>query len=335
MPRTGRQTHNVRGCPRKETIQTMRQHDSTPPAGHEAKGVTVEPGSPEWARYVSSSKVSAIMGCSKYASPVSVWHEMRGDVTREQSAASEAQARGTAMEPWVLDYNWLWRHPDWERKAGETTWTRDDMPWAIANTDSHGVDASGVPVIVEAKTVGYRSGLDEWGEEGTDEVPLAYYYQVLFQMLVSGIWQARVERLGPGIDEHKEYVIRYDEQLGEALRVKLATFYQSVIDGVPPEPDGHPETIVTYKKVHTGFDDTEWEVNPTTVGNLIFATTAEQDAQQRKREAQASILAALGDAKYATVGGVRVARRQRSGKGVALRLLVDTVPAVEPQADAA
>ena len=281
--------------------------------------VTLVPGSPEWARTITASKVGAIMGASKYASPTSVWHELAGLVEHDMRPASDAQFRGTMMEPYILAWAWERRHPDWKRDGDETTWTRDDLGFpAAANTDSHGRKDNGVPVIVEAKTVGWNSPLDQWGEEGTDQIPLGYWWQLYFQMLLSGIHEARIARCGPGVDEHKEYVVLYDPNIGAALQKRLRDFYNSVLMGTPPRPDGHEATLVTYKRAYREIDDSEWEIDPALAADLDRARAYEDDAVARKREAQSRILHAMGNAKFATVDGVRMFRRQKSGKGVAL-----------------
>ena len=281
--------------------------------------VSLVPGSQEWQRTITASRVGAIMGASTYDSPTSIWHQLAGIVERDMSPPSEAQFRGTMMEPYVLAYAWERRHPDWVQHAGETTWTRDDLSFpAAANTDSHGVKDDGTPIIVEAKTVGYNSPLDEWGEEGTDQIPLAYFWQLTFQMLMSGIHEARIERCGPSVDEHKEYVVRYDPTIGAALQQRLADFYTSILAGIPPKPDSHEATVVTYKRAVVEVDDSEWEIAPELVSMLDRARADEDDAAARKREATARILQAMGTARFATVDGERRFRRQKSGKGVAL-----------------
>lgn len=281
--------------------------------------VSLVPGSADWARTITASKVGAIMGASTYDSPTSIWHQLAGLVERDMSPPSDPQFRGTMMEPYVLAYAWQRRHPDWEQHAGETTWTRDDLPFpAAANTDSHGTKDDGAPVIIESKTVSWQSPLDQWGEEGTDEVPLGIWWQVVFQMLMSGIHEARIERCGPGVDEHKEYVVRYDPAIGAALQQRLADFYTSILAGIPPKADGHEATVTTYKRAIVEVDDSEWEICPALARDLDRARADEDAAAARKREATARILQAMGTAKFATVDGERMFRRQKSGKGVAL-----------------
>ena len=282
--------------------------------------VSLVPGSADWAVTITASKVGAIMGASTYDSPTSIWHQLAGLVERDVSPPSDPQFRGTMMEPYVLAYAWQRRHPDWTQHAGETTWTREDLSFpAAANTDSHGVKDDGTPVIVEAKTVGdWDDYYRDWGKEGTDEVPLGYWYQCHFQMLMSGIREVRVELGGPKLDTHTEYVIRHDPTVESGLKAKMTDFYNSVRAGIPPEVDDHKETAKSWKRAYPDVDGSEWEIAPELVAALDRARADEDDAGARKREATSRILQAMGTARFATVDGERMYRRQKSGKGVAL-----------------
>ena len=55
--------------------------------------VSLVPGSPEWQRTITASRVGAIMGASAYDSPTSIWHQLAGLVERDVSPPSEAQFR--------------------------------------------------------------------------------------------------------------------------------------------------------------------------------------------------------------------------------------------------
>lgn len=48
------------------------------------------PGTPEWRRIVSASKVPAILGLSRWQSPLSMWLKMRGDIEPTPPAAGQA-----------------------------------------------------------------------------------------------------------------------------------------------------------------------------------------------------------------------------------------------------
>ena len=68
------------------------------------------PGTPEWVRLVTASKVAAIVGASPWESPRSLWHKMRGDLT-DNTPPTDAMQRGHLLEPAVITW-WQHRHPD-------------------------------------------------------------------------------------------------------------------------------------------------------------------------------------------------------------------------------
>ena len=66
--------------------------------------VAIAPGSPEHMRMITPSKVSAILGISRFTSPYRIWHQMRGNLPPEP--ASEIFARGHDFEPAMAE---IWR----------------------------------------------------------------------------------------------------------------------------------------------------------------------------------------------------------------------------------
>lgn len=280
--------------------------------------VSLVPGSPEWGRTITGSKVPAIFNKSPYDSPTSIWHQLAGLVDGSKPP-NDAMMHGTRMEPVIVAHAWEDTFPAWEKQADETTWTRDDLPFpAACNTDSHGLDEDGQLVVIEAKDVGYQSPLDQWGEPGTFEVPDGYLLQAHYQLLMTGARRVIIHRHGPANREFKSWVIDRDEVVLRTMKSRLTDFYTSVAMGKPPKVDGHPATFTTYKRAVVEVDDSEWEVAPELVAALDAARADEDDAASRRREATSRILQAMGTAKYATVDGERMYRRQKSGKGVAL-----------------
>lgn len=142
--------------------------------------IDLRPGSPDWLSRVTSSKAPAILGASPHSTPAETWATMRGDIPFKESD-NDAIFRGNHVEAYAVAYFWERRHPEWTKHADGHTWTRDDAPWAACNTDSHGADDDGL-AIVEAKSVGEWADLKQWGEEGTDQVPLDYWWQTFFHV---------------------------------------------------------------------------------------------------------------------------------------------------------
>ena len=295
--------------------------------------VDLSPGSPEWRLRITSSKVPTILGASPYSTPAEVWAQMRGDIEPRQ-IAKELQIRGETDEVKAVRYLWEVLHPSWTKEADGHLWLNDDHPWAAANTDSHGVDEWGRRIIVEAKSVGRNSKLDEWGQEGTDQVPFQHWLQVLFQMWLTGIDRTHVVRVGPYTDEVRVYVVDYSKQHGEALADKLHAFYLTLTDDdACPEPSS-PADRAVFSRIYTRIDDPddEWEVAPTLRERFEKAHPEAKRWADELNLVKAELLAAMGNARYATVDGVRFARRQKSGPGMALYPHIDRRESVNESA---
>jgi putative phage-type endonuclease len=146
------------------------------------------PGSADWCKTVTASKVASILGHSPFMSQRAVWHLMRGEY---EVPVTDAMRRGQYLEDGVLRW---WRDQyncdNWE---AQPSYMLGD--WAAATPDAHcGIwyddeTTTYQRVLVEAKT---SANDDEWGRPGTDEIPAHYLTQVYWAMHVSGIHETRV-----------------------------------------------------------------------------------------------------------------------------------------------
>lgn len=273
------------------------------------------PGSAEWAKYLTASKVSAIIGLSTYDSPLSTWHKMKGNIPLE--GETEDHRRGHYAEPAILNW-WLDQHPEYGKVKRQVQFVRAELPWAAATPDGIAVSRkSGVPdVVVEAKSA---RDMDEWGEPGTDEVPPRYFVQTLFQLHLSGLKRAYIAVWGPFF-EMAEYVVDYDEALANSLIAKCQAFWDSLEADQPPPLDDSIHTFRTLKALHPLIDDDEVvQLDGTAAVEFVDAAIAFTAAENRKRKANSVLLEAMGNAQYGNCGDVRVARRQ-PGKGESVSL---------------
>lgn len=283
------------------------------------------PGTPEWSRRITASKVSAILGLSPYDSPLSCWHKMKGNIPLEQE--TEDHRRGHYAEPAILAW-WADQHPEYTIRATQPCFKRDE--WAAATPDAAAEKDGGGECLVEAKTA--RS-MDEWGEPGTDEIPPYYFVQTLWQMHLSGIRITYVPVWGSWF-EMEEYVVEYDEALALSLEARCREFFDSLAADMPPALDDSVATFQTLKALHphiTPDDDVELPLD--VAAEFIAAADEFKAAESRKRLANSVVLAQMGDAQYAHVGQVRVARRQ-PGRGESVSLYkvaksVDQLPSQE------
>jgi predicted phage-related endonuclease len=146
--------------------------------------------------------------------------------------AGEAAWIGNVLEPGLLDAGEEWLGPILRNQRRVVKGT----PIAI-NCDGI-VKETGEPV--EIKTSGVLSRFtptDEWGDEGTDQIPVPHIFQVHGAMMATQTTQAHVIALigGRGICR---YVVPYNEDLGAHIRDRVRAFWDKhVLPGRPPDSE--------------------------------------------------------------------------------------------------
>lgn len=276
----------------------------------------IKPGTDEWLRLVTASKVAVILGVSPWDSPRSLWHKMRGDLAAKPTTA--VQARGHHLEPAVLDWYFA-DHPELTRHGGEVTVLNDRLPWAAATPDDLATTADGRETYpVDAKTVGREPGDDEaaWGEPGTDQVPLHLIPQAVWCMHIGGWKRFVFTRLGPFL-ERADYEVAYDPDLAADIEARCWTFVQSLGDDRPPPLD---DTVHTYDAVRAlaPVGDGEWQCPPELAHELCQARADIADAEARHNLARSRVIEQMGDAKKAMCGGQLIGQKQKTKTGSAL-----------------
>jgi putative phage-type endonuclease len=263
----------------------------------------LEPGSPEWLRCMSASKVAAVLGLSKYDSPFSLYHRMRGTVAADPD--NELTRRGHYLEPairaWFAD-----QHPDW---AVQTTgsWRHPDRHWQTASPDGLVVLADGAVEGFEAKSA--ISDEDEWGEPGTDQVPVGVRAQVQWQMDTIGTRRTHVACLSAFL-EFKAYVVDYDPADVETIRDASAKFLARVEAGQQPSIDEAAVTYRVLRELHPDIDDVNVEISMGLANDYRAAVDACKAAETAKQLQTSLIAEAMGNARRAVDPmGVAVAIR--------------------------
>lgn len=286
------------------------------------KQTSIIPGSEEHRRLVTGSKVAAILGISPYLSPATAWLRMNGAIPGPD--VTEAMRRGTNQESSILDWFFTELHPDIEPVAGETTWTRPDIPWGAANTDAHGTE-DGHTVFIEAKSIA-RDASGEWGKPGTDQIPLHYYVQVLWQMHMThgpggdNVTRTYLVKHGPWIDQYDVYVIEYNPVMAMNIERRCAAFHATLADpdGCPAPSDMKGEHLI-FASLHPEIErDLEWEIHPDLAAEYIRARDDKAEAEKRESGAKARILKAMGTARTAVCSGVTIGYRRPTKNTIAL-----------------
>jgi putative phage-type endonuclease len=265
------------------------------------------PGSAEWLSRMSASKIAAVVGLSPYQSRYSLWMRMAGLVPQE--AQSDEMARGHYLEPglaaWFAD-----QHPEWTVST-TGTFRHATEPWMVGSPDRLGTLPNGHMVLVQCKTAGDQ---EHYGDALSDDLPLGYRAQAMWEMLVTGLRTCHFAVLLPYL-EFREFVVEYVEAEAAYLRSEARKFLDSIAAGVRPDLDGHKATYEVVKQLHPDIDDVKVDVPAELAVAYVESVAACKAAEAAKRKASALLVEEMGSAKAAYHGGVCVARRQCKGDG--------------------
>jgi putative phage-type endonuclease len=278
-----------------------------------------EPGSPEWhaarLRGVGASEIAAVVGLSPWESAWSLWHRKAGLVG--PAAETDLMLAGNDFEPAIAD-RYALRHPE-ETVTRTGSWRSTARPWQLANPDRL-IDGH-TPLEVKFSPFG-----DGWGEDGTDEIPIYYRCQVLWQMDVLDVDHGVLFAWVSGT--YREYRLKRD---GDAvddialLRAAAETFWASLPtaenpDGTPPALDDSDHTLRVVREMAPGVEDREQIVPAALAADWRAARVDLDQAERRKRLLDTRLLFAMGTARRAVLADTtRVAIRVAMPFGIQLR----------------
>jgi putative phage-type endonuclease len=261
-----------------------------------ADPIVMDPGSPEWVRCMTASKVAAVLGLSPWQSRFSLWYEMAGAV--EHQAGTPQQDRGHYLEDgvarWVADQHGLMLRPG-------GCWRNRERPWQVASPDRLVVDA-----VVEVKT---SADWEAWGPDGTDEIPAYYRTQAVWQCDTLGVDTCYVGVLLPRL-ELRSYVIHPAPGEAEYIRDECRAFLDSIEAGQPPDVDKHSETYRVLRALHPDIDGTDAELPAAVATAYARAVLGLRVAEDEHVRCRNEIAQHMGSAQRARYNDWTVAIRQ-------------------------
>jgi putative phage-type endonuclease len=263
----------------------------------------LEPGSPEWLSRMSASKIAAVVGLSRFQSRFSLWHEMAGLL--EPSPQSAVMSRGHYLEPaiaaWFAD-----QHPDWT--ISETgTFKNPDRDWQIATPDRLVTHPNGHVELLQCKSAADHR--DEWGADGSGQIPVGYRAQVTWEMDTVGVSTCHVAVIHAYL-EFRSYIIEYDPVYADFLRDEAMLFLRDLADRRPPAIDAHKATYEAVRQLNPDILPEMVEV-PDGIAELwLEAVMTERDAKGQRRFAAAMLSDHMGSAQDAYWRGRCIAQRR-------------------------
>lgn len=212
------------------------------------------------------------------------------------------------------------------RKPG--TWLNKERPWQVANPDALLVmpGTSGRPnyAVLEAKTAGRN---DNWGEPGTDQIPIQYLAQVYWYLDTFGLRLAIVSALFTG-NRYREYVVILDDDAIVELRSIAREFLNRLEAGIYPDLDGHSDTLRVLKEMHPEIDRSLSVDIPDALGHeLVHAKSRLVVPTERFNLAKAELAALMGNAHKAYWNGQKIADRRAKTLGGTPYVQLASLPA--------
>ena len=285
-----------------------------------------KPGSPEWARLVTASKVAGILSISPWDSQYKVWCVMAGLIPPDPE--NEAMRRGNMLEDAVLNW-WLADNPDAIELGRQVTCQIPDEPGAAAAPDMI-VTGGGDTEIVDAKTASDDEG---WGRPGTDEAPKYYIASSMWQLAMHPeAARVRLAVLFGRPFTMREYVIERDDELCGALIDHCRAFHATVVSGVMPPLDDSVATYEAVRAQHPDIDrDLDVQITEAQASDWLASKAAIESADRWHRGATTVLLDQMGKARRAMCDGSVIARRQPHASGSVS--LVRVAPLPQPATD--
>lgn len=284
------------------------------------------PGSAEWSRRMTASKVAGVLGLSKWASPYSTWLRMKGLIPSDDGRNAADKARGHYLEDGVVRW-WVDQHPGVSVDATQREWVKDE--WAAATPDADG-ELDGERFVLDVKTA---DDMDDWG----DEPPAYYLAQLHWQMWCAEADVAYIAAIfGRPHFGFREWRVERDADLAAGIVTACRDFYDSLAADDPPPLDASTATYDVIRRQHPDIDrDAEVSLTPEQAAEFVAADLAQKAAEDRARLAKSTVLQAMGRARIAKCGSRVVARRQPHKSGVSLVRVAKTPDFTLPESEPA
>ncbi len=191
---------------------------------------------------IGGSDAATAIGLNPYKTPYQLWLEKTGRVEPEDLSGNERIHFGNVLEDVVAD--------EFARRTGKKVRRNNrllvhpEFDFITANLDREVV---GEKSILEFKTTDKLYGMtDDWGEEGTDEVPVTHLLQSHHYIGVTGKDVCSLGALIGG-NEYRTYKIERDEDLLKDLFDQEREFWHRHVKAdVAPDVSNEKDLLLKY-----------------------------------------------------------------------------------------
>lgn len=230
-------------------------------------------------KYLGGSDIGAVLGVSPFRTALEVWLEKTGKTV--QSVDSLPVRFGSFAEAFVAS--------EYARATGfqlihdETMRVHSQYPQMAAHIDRFVLSSNLLQVpdrLLECKTANpYRTA--EWGEIGTDQVPMSYLCQCLWYMAITGIEQTDLAVLF-GNSDFRIYAITRDPSLEELIIQKALAFWNDyVLKDQPPPSQTEGDCQILFRQSNPTL---QRKANPTILAHVQRYHVISKELEEREHE---------------------------------------------------
>lgn len=250
-------------------------------------------------RYLGGSDVGALLGVSKWKTPLQLYLEKTGQSVEEiDPAKAKIFRRGKRMEPVVFEM--MAEESGILAVARNQRYVDSEHEFLSCEIDGEAIiDAA--RINLEVKT-SHPFAAGQWGEEGTDEMDVAYVAQAQHGLMVTGrnlcIFGVLV-----GADDLRTYRVERDDETIAAMRGREVAFWREhVLARVPPEPQTHDDLLRLFAKDTGRSVEADNEIAEA-VNKLRAAKAAIKSLEFEAAEHELAVQSFMQDATTVTYGG--------------------------------
>lgn len=187
-----------------------------------------------------STDAAPALGISKYRTPVQVWMEKIGEPVEVEE--SEAMRMGHVMQPVIARLYEDRNECRVKDLQGVTLWSKQHG-WMGSHFDY--VTESGT-ILVECKNF-HPARLKDFGDDGSDDVPMDCLVQVVHECIVFGVTRADLAVLFGG-QSFRVFPVEIQPDTVELVVRREEMFWKQVLERVAPPPVTPEETRLLFPK---------------------------------------------------------------------------------------
>jgi putative phage-type endonuclease len=252
---------------------------------------------PDRQKFIGGSDVAAILGLSPWKTPLQLWQDKTQPAMPENVDPAKAKifARGHRMEPYVVDL--LSAESGLKIARRNARYVDPEFSFLAAEIDAEAETGENI----EIKTVSPFKAAD-WGELGTDSIPVYYTAQAQHGMMIKG---ASVCVFGVliGGDDFRIYRVERDELVIAAIRAAEVKFWREHVETLQPPPPMDAEDVARLFPRDIGTA-VEADTNALIAVNELRELNVEAGEIERRIDGcKESIKRAMGDAARLTLNG--------------------------------